>query len=64
MPVHLVNKREAALILSVSPRTIEKWVFERRIPFTRVGGRCVRFDPEELLRWAKSNRVPVGGSSQ
>ena len=64
MPVHLVDKRDAARILSVSPRTIEKWVFDRRIPFTRVGGRCIRFDPDELLQWAKSDRVPVGGSAE
>ena len=64
MSAYLVDKASAARILSVSPRTIEKWVFERRIPFTRVGGRCIRFDPDELLQWAKSDRVPVGGAAE
>jgi excisionase family DNA binding protein len=38
LPEYL-RKREIARILHVSPRTIDKWVMDRRIPFIRVTAR-------------------------
>ncbi len=58
---HLVGKDELAERLAISPRTIEKWVGQRRIPFVRIGGRCVRFDLAEIDSWLADRSVPVGG---
>jgi excisionase family DNA binding protein len=34
-----LRKREIARLLCVSPRTIDKWVMDRRIPFIRMNAR-------------------------
>jgi excisionase family DNA binding protein len=44
----LLTKGKLAQALSVSPRTIEKWVAARRVPVMRFGRRCVRFDLAEV----------------
>jgi excisionase family DNA binding protein len=40
--------------LQMKVSTIRAWVFQRRIPFKRVGRRAVRFDPNEIERFLKS----------
>jgi excisionase family DNA binding protein len=40
----LVTKQELALALGVSPRTIDNWMAQRRIPFIRISARLIRFD--------------------
>lgn len=47
----LVDTKTLAGMLDVKESTIRKWVFERRIPCVRVGGRLVRFRPSEIERW-------------
>ena len=39
----LVKKTVVANALSVSCRSIENWMREKRIPFIRLSDRCVRF---------------------
>jgi excisionase family DNA binding protein len=39
----LLSKRELAAILSVSQRTIENWLAEKRIPRLRLSPRLTRF---------------------
>jgi excisionase family DNA binding protein len=39
----LLSKKELALVLGVSPRTIENWLSEKRIPQLRVSARLTRF---------------------
>jgi len=34
---------------SVSPRTVEIWMLEKRIPYIRLSPRCVRFDLPSVL---------------
>jgi hypothetical protein len=41
----LVRKRQLAVILSVSPRTIDGWVSKRMIPFIEPNPRLHLFDP-------------------
>jgi len=43
----LITIREAALFLSVSVSTLYGWVWQRRIPFVKIG-RALRFDPRDL----------------
>jgi hypothetical protein len=45
----LVNKRALARILSVSVRTIDNFVRQRKIPAVRISNRCIRFDPLRVL---------------
>jgi excisionase family DNA binding protein len=39
----LMDKKEMAEALGVTVKTIDKWVSEKRIPFVRITGKCVRF---------------------
>jgi len=41
---HLLTKQELATALGVSPRTIDNWMAQRRIPFIRITSRLIRFD--------------------
>ena len=41
---HLVSKQELAIAFGVSPRTIDNWMAQRRIPFIRISPRLIRFD--------------------
>jgi excisionase family DNA binding protein len=52
----LVNVNEAAQFLAVSPSTLYGWVWQRRIPFVKVG-RAVRFDIADLERFVTQNRI-------
>jgi excisionase family DNA binding protein len=51
----LVTIREAAQILSISTSTLYGWVWQRRIPFVKVG-RAVRFRLIDLQRFISANR--------
>jgi excisionase family DNA binding protein len=47
-----VKKREIARFLNVSPRTIDKWIADRRIPYIKVNPRLNLFrlrDVEKAL---------------
>jgi excisionase family DNA binding protein len=43
--------------LAVSERFVRRLVFERRIPFLKIG-HFVRFDPAEIERWIAEAQVP------
>lgn len=44
------NKSQIASYCNVSPRQIEKWMRERKIPYRKLGRRCVRFDLDAVDR--------------
>ena len=52
----LVNVNEAARFLAVSPSTLYGWIWQRRIPFVKVG-RAVRFDRADLEQFVSQNRI-------
>jgi excisionase family DNA binding protein len=52
----LVNIREASQILCVSASTLYGWVWQRRIPFVKVG-RSLRFNLADLRKFIDANRV-------
>jgi excisionase family DNA binding protein len=62
-PTQLVNVNEAAQFLAVSPSTLYGWVWQRRIPFVKVG-RAVRFDMADLERFISQNRVRAREASE
>ena len=51
-----MNIREAARILCVSVSTLYGWVWQRKIPFVKIG-RSVRFDLTDLHDFINQNRV-------
>jgi len=52
----LLNVQDAARYLAVSVSTLYGWVWQRKIPFVKLG-RAVRFDLVELERYIDGNRV-------
>jgi excisionase family DNA binding protein len=45
---HLLSKKELALALGVSTRTINNWMAQRRIPFLRLSARLIKFDLDRV----------------
>lgn len=51
----LITVQEAARYLAVSVSTLYGWVWQRRIPFVKMG-RALRFDVRDLERFVDENR--------
>jgi excisionase family DNA binding protein len=54
----LITVQEAAKFLAVSTSTLYGWVYQRRIPFVKVG-HALRFERAELQRFIQSNRFHI-----
>jgi excisionase family DNA binding protein len=52
----LLTVQEAARLLAVSVSTLYGWVWQRRIPFVKVG-RALRFDMADLEKFIQANRT-------
>jgi excisionase family DNA binding protein len=52
----LLNVAEAARFSAVSSSTLYGWVWQRRIPFVKLG-RAVRFDKADLEEYVGRNKV-------
>lgn len=63
-PERLLTLTEAARYLSVSRRTLQNWVWARKVPFVKLGpapNAPVRFRPEALRAWLAEHEVlPLG----
>jgi hypothetical protein len=46
----LVKKHEMAAIAGVSPRTLDTWIRERKVPLLKLSRRCHRFDPVAVMK--------------
>jgi excisionase family DNA binding protein len=55
----LVTVNDAAKYLAVSVSTLYGWVYQRRIPFVKVG-RGLRFEVTELDDFIRRNRTRSG----
>ena len=60
-PQGLLNIRQASQMLSVSVSTLYGWIWQRRIPFVKIG-RSVRFDIRDLEQFIQSNRFSANQS--
>ena len=53
---------DVAQLLKVSPRTVQRWCRERRVPHVRIG-RGIRFTPEQLVEietaYTRTRHEPV-----
>jgi excisionase family DNA binding protein len=45
---HFLSKQELAAAVGVSPRTIDSWMAQKRIPFLRLSTRLIRFNLERV----------------
>lgn len=55
LPV-LLDVDGVATHLNITVRHVRRLVFERRIPYLKVG-RLLRFDPREIATWLRSTEV-------
>jgi excisionase family DNA binding protein len=61
----LLSKQQAAALLGVSVRSIDNYRQSGNLPFHRLpGSRVVRFDKEELERWATGREAGSGDVDQ
>jgi excisionase family DNA binding protein len=44
---------ELAGVLKVADQTIRKWVFQKKIPFVKIG-KVIRFRPSQIDKWIDS----------
>jgi excisionase family DNA binding protein len=54
-PQRLLTVKEAAQYLSISVSTLYGWVWQRRVPFVKIG-RAVRFDPRDVEAFVEANK--------
>jgi excisionase family DNA binding protein len=52
----LLDIDDVAAVLSTTTRHVRRLVFERRIPYVKVG-RFVRFVPDDLVFWLEQQKV-------
>jgi excisionase family DNA binding protein len=52
----MLTKKQVAEKLGVSERTIERWMNERLIPYSRING-LVRFDEQKINMWLDRKSV-------
>jgi excisionase family DNA binding protein len=53
-----LSVREVAEILNVAEKTVRKYVWQRTIPYLKIGGH-VRFDPKKIEQWIEEKEVPT-----
>ncbi len=51
-----MNKKEAARLLGIKVGTLSDWVWQKRIPYVKIGKK-VMFEPEALRRFIERGRV-------
>jgi hypothetical protein len=58
----LVNKPTIARLLSVSPRTVDNFIREKKIPAIRISARCIRFHVPSVLAAVRKFEVREAGA--
>lgn len=56
----LLDTEAAAALLGISPRTLQGWVRQKRIPVVKMGegkGSLTRFRPASLRKWIAAQEV-------
>lgn len=48
---------EVAQFLGVSPKTVRKWQLAGSLPFVKLGGKLVRFQPEAIRAWVGERAI-------
>jgi excisionase family DNA binding protein len=59
-PRRLIGVEALAELWSVSKATLYNWVFQKRIPYVKLG-HALRFDVEELEEFRRRCTIPLAG---
>lgn len=62
-PALLLNERDAAALLGVSPRTLWSLRKAGKIPFVEISPRCIRYARTALAAWVTSQSATEGGAA-
>lgn len=59
MENELWKRKDAAKFLGVSEQTLANWAWRGGLgpPFIAINSRCIRYDRETLIAWAKSREI-------
>jgi excisionase family DNA binding protein len=53
----LISVQQLAEKINFAPRTIYRWVSDRRIPFVKMPGNDIRFDKQKIESWIENRTV-------
>lgn len=60
----LLTVIQAAELLGIHRISVYKLIYARKIPFIRIKGIGLRFNPDSLEAWAKQSEVEASGHSK
>lgn len=58
MEKEMLNVKEASKLLGVAETTLWSWIYEKRLPFYRLG-RAIRLKEKDVLDFREKSRVEV-----
>jgi excisionase family DNA binding protein len=53
----LMDKKKVAEVFGVTVKAIDKWISEKRIPYVKLSGKCVRFIPSDIKAHLEKHRI-------
>jgi len=56
---HYMTVPQLAEYLQVSKITLHNWIYQRKIPYSKIGRR-VRFKREDIVQWCEDKKVETG----
>jgi excisionase family DNA binding protein len=56
---NLLTKKDVAIILEVSVKAIDKWVYAGKIPYVKISRKCVRFKQADVEQFLANRTVQV-----
>ena len=60
MEKELMSVREASGLLGVAETTLRDWLYQKRLPFYRLG-RAIRLKKEDIVKFREESRVEEKG---
>jgi len=52
----LLDIKDCSQLLKIPVGTLRNWVSQKRIPYVKLGGRCL-FNPKEIERWLEESTI-------
>jgi excisionase family DNA binding protein len=53
----LISVQQLSEKINFAPRTIYRWINERRIPYVKMPGNGVRFDTQKIESWIENRTI-------
>ena len=57
----LITIEELSALWSVPKATLYNWVYQRRLPYVKLGGRSLRFDVVQIEEFREQSTMAVAG---